>query len=308
MPPRILDDQERARGLGGTDVAAIMGVSPYRKPIDVYQEKRGEGQPFQQTWAMRLGQIFEDAIAGAYAEQRGVRLARMGVAFHKQHPFLYVHPDRRVVGEPGLVECKKSRTHRSDGSGLRPDWSVQAAWQMALTGRLWVDVVAFDGYDIDPIRVERDQALIDDLTEAAVQFWHDHIEAGVPPEPDGSDAYGAYLKAKYPTVTDDELTATATQALLVEEYRSLQTLAKNTEASMERIKQTLGDQMKDAAVLIAPGGKVRRTLPKPSVQWKPIAAGLAERHGEDLDALAAAAVDGAVPKPSIRVYPKKEDQ
>lgn len=256
---RILTSDERQQGLGGTDVAAIVGVSTYRAPIDVYTEKRGESQPQEQTWRMRLGQIFEDAIAQAYSEQTSRRIARMGVVFDQQHPFLYVHPDRKVIGEPGLVEVKKT----IGGAVLSPAWKVQALWQMALTGRLWCDVVVFGGNDIEILRVERDQELIDALIEAAVGFWQDHILAGIPPEPDGTEAYRDYLARLHEPV-EEERTATPEQVLLLDELRALQVRVKADSEHELRIKNQLADQMGTATKLVAPQGSVTYRMTKAS--------------------------------------------
>lgn len=259
MSVRILTEDERRAGLGGTDVASIVGVSTYRSPIDTYLEKRGEAPAQEQTWRMRLGQIFEDAIADAYQEREGKRLTRMGVVFHKDHPFLYVHPDRKVIGEPGLVEVKKT----VGKAELTPAWKVQASWQMALTGRLWCDVVVFNGNDIEPLRVERDQALIDSLVDAAVGFWNDHIVPGVPPEVDGTEAYRDYLAALHEPV-EEERTATAEQVLLLDELRVAGGARKSAEAHEQRIKNLLAEQMGTATKLVAPQGSVTYRMTKAS--------------------------------------------
>lgn len=259
MSVRILEDSERQQGLGGTDVSAIVGMSTYRAPIDVYLEKRGELAPQEQTWRMRLGQIFEDAIAQAYSEQTGRRLARMGVVFHKSYPFLYVHPDRKVIGEPGLVECKKT----VGPAELTPAWTVQAQWQMALTGRLWVDVVVFNGHEPEALRVERDQDLIASLIEAAVGFWNDHILAGTPPPPDGTEAYRDYLARLHEPV-EEERTATAEQVRLLDEYRAASEQRAAADGEMQRIRNLLADQMDTATKLLAPQGSVTYRMTKAS--------------------------------------------
>jgi len=256
---RILDAEQRRQGLGGTDVAAIVGVSPYRSPIDVWLEKTGQGEPQDQTWRMRLGQIFEDAIAQAYSEREQRRLARMGVVFHKEHPFLYVHPDRKVLGEPGLVEVKKT----VGSAALTPAWKVQATWQMGLTGRLWCDVVVFDGNDIEVIRVERDQELIDSLIEAAVDFWQHNITAGVPPAPDGTEAYRDYIAGLHEPI-EEERTATPEQVLLLDELRDVQQRVKADGIHEQEIKNRLAEQMGTATKLVAPQGSVTYRMTKAS--------------------------------------------
>lgn len=262
MSVRVLSDAERLQGLGGTDVAALVGVSTYRTPIDVYLEKTGEAPAQEQTWRMRLGQLFEDAIADAYAEKTGRRLQRMGVVFHKWHPFLYVHPDRRVVGEPGLVECKKTAWAFGDEPPV--GYRVQAQWQMALNpSRLWVDLASFAGQDIDIHRVERDQDLIDSLIDAAVAFWVDNVQAGVPPQVDGTEAYRDYLASLHDPV-EEERTATAEQVLLLDEYLRHKDAYDAADGEMQRIKNVLATQMDSATRLVAPQGSVTYRMRKAS--------------------------------------------
>lgn len=265
---RTLTDSERLQGLGGTDVAALVGVSTYRAPIDVYLEKTGEAPPQEQTWRMRLGQLFEDAIADAYAEKTGRRLQRMGVVFHKRHPFLYVHPDRRVVGEPGLVECKKTAWAFGDEPPV--GYRVQAQWQMALTGRLWCDLASFAGQDIDIHRVERDQDLIDSLIDAAVAFWTDNIQAGVPPQVDGTDAYRRYLAGLHEPF-EEERVATAEQVLMLDQLKAIGDEIKDATERQQLIKNRLAEQMGSAARLIAPQASVTYRAQQGRIDWHVVA-------------------------------------
>ncbi|MDY0364217.1 MAG: YqaJ viral recombinase family protein, partial [Bacilli bacterium] len=39
--------EERRRGLGGSDIGAILGLSPWKSAFQVYQEKRGEVESFK---------------------------------------------------------------------------------------------------------------------------------------------------------------------------------------------------------------------------------------------------------------------
>jgi putative phage-type endonuclease len=264
MSVAILTAEERTQGLGGTDVAAIVGVSSYRTPIEVYLEKRGERPAQEQSWRMRMGQILEDAIADAYAESTGRQLVRIGVVRHKTYPFLYVHPDRRVVGEPGLVECKATSRASSYADGPPPAVRVQTNWQMALTDRLWVDVAVLSATDDIAIhRVDRDQGLIDALIEAAVAFWTDHVQTGIPPEVDGTDAYRRYLAARHQPV-EEERTATAEQVLLLDELRLAQRAEKDAAEHVALIKNRLAEQMGTATRLLAPQGNVTYRMQKAS--------------------------------------------
>ena len=252
MSVAILTAEERKQGLGGTDVAAIVGVSTYRSPIEVYLEKRGEAPAQEQTWRMRLGQIFEDAIAEAYAEKTGRKLARVGVVRHKAHPFLYVHPDRTIIGEPGLVECKKTDDPSQYAGGPPPRVKVQCQWQMGLTGRLWVDVVRPVPGDIAIDRIERDQDLIDDLIEAAVDFWEQLILRGIPPDIDGTDAYRRFLQERFPREEVEERVATAEQVLLLDEWHRAAQAYKAAETHKKLVENRIAEAMGDAGRLLSP--------------------------------------------------------
>lgn len=267
MSVRILTADERMAGLGATDVAALVGVNQWKTPIQLWEEKTGQAPPTEQTWRMRLGQLFEDAIADAYAERYGRRLARIGVVHHKRYPFLYAHPDRKVVGEPGLVEVKKTRWAFGDEPPV--GYRVQAMWQLALTGREWCDLVSFAGDDIDVHRIDRDDALIEDLTEAAVTFWEHNVQGGIPPEVDGTDAYRHYLARVEPV--EEERTATPEQVVLLDELQDIAGTIKSLEARQSLLKNRLAAGMGTATKLIAPQGSVTYRQQAGRVDWQAVA-------------------------------------
>ena len=63
----------RRRGIGGSDVAAIMGISPFRTARDLYFGKRGIA-PFEDNegnWvAMKMGHFLEDLVAKIYLRRK----------------------------------------------------------------------------------------------------------------------------------------------------------------------------------------------------------------------------------------------
>ena len=64
----------RRKGLGGSDIAAILGISKWRTPMDVWVEKMGLVEPSEESYAMMRGRILEDAIAQWYGEFTGFDL------------------------------------------------------------------------------------------------------------------------------------------------------------------------------------------------------------------------------------------
>ena len=54
--------EERQRYIGGSDVAAIAGLSPYRTALDVYAEKKGLAAPFEGNEFTYWGKELEDVV------------------------------------------------------------------------------------------------------------------------------------------------------------------------------------------------------------------------------------------------------
>ena len=78
-PAGLTDAQRAARrhGLGGSDVAAVLGLDPWRSPLDVYVDKV-EGSQRTENAPMQWGNRLEAPIADAYAERTNTLLATVG--------------------------------------------------------------------------------------------------------------------------------------------------------------------------------------------------------------------------------------
>jgi len=95
----------RATGLGGTDMVAILGLSEYRSPIDVYLEKRHQlglpinvapPEPFMGNERTEWGHILEPFLADRYAQETGMRLIEPTTFRHPDVSWLMGTPDRLV--------------------------------------------------------------------------------------------------------------------------------------------------------------------------------------------------------------------
>jgi len=58
------------RGITGSDIGAILGVSPFKSTYTLWAEKRGLiSDRIEPSIAMRMGTLFEPAIRQLFAEQ-----------------------------------------------------------------------------------------------------------------------------------------------------------------------------------------------------------------------------------------------
>ena len=55
--------EERRKGIGGSDAAAIAGLSPWKSPVAVWLEKTGQVEPEEPGEAAYWGTVLEDVVA-----------------------------------------------------------------------------------------------------------------------------------------------------------------------------------------------------------------------------------------------------
>ncbi len=253
--------EQRRSGIGGSDVAAILGLSKWKTPLDVYLEKRGELPPQPETEPMRWGTLLEPVIIREFSERHGVRVVRgEGIKRHQDYAFMLASLDGWAPEVPAVVECKTARS--ADGWGepgtgeIPAYYQTQVAHYMAVTGAALAFVpVLIGAADFRVYQVERDEGFIDDIIEAESAFWHDHVLAGVPPEPvNAADAARLWARDNgetvevAPEIGDD-----------VEELRALKEQAKDIEERIGSIEDRLKIAFRDASS-IAHGGRVLATF------------------------------------------------
>ena len=117
--------KERKRGVGGSDVGKVLGVSEWGTAVDVWLEKTGRTAPVEQSEAMWFGNEMEDAVARRYAAETGVEVVRHNFMAFDEDCHLLGNIDRLVKangsGAPAHqgevrtalgLECKRARRHR----------------------------------------------------------------------------------------------------------------------------------------------------------------------------------------------------
>ena len=97
--------QERLSGLGGSDMAAICGLSPYKTKLQVFLEKTGRYKT-EETEAMWFGTEHEPVIAKRYSLVTGAKLVKGEFKKSDDYPFFFGHADYLSVLDPFGVECK----------------------------------------------------------------------------------------------------------------------------------------------------------------------------------------------------------
>jgi len=100
--------EERRAYIGASDCPVLMGLSPFKSPVELMLEKRGELAPEAAGERAHWGKYLEEAIAERAAEVHGIRFRRWEKAYkHPQMPYFQAHLDRIAQGRKNLaLECK----------------------------------------------------------------------------------------------------------------------------------------------------------------------------------------------------------
>src|ERR1700690_4404915 len=105
----------RKGGIFSTDAAAVLGLSKYRSPVQVWLEKPGQSEAADLSGieAVRMGHVMEPVIARLYQDRTGHDLRFLGdyTGWHPTHSFMGSHYDYEVTGVK-LVECKNFSSMR----------------------------------------------------------------------------------------------------------------------------------------------------------------------------------------------------
>lgn len=224
--------EERRKGIGGTDISAIMGLNPWRSPYQVYLEKRGESAPAEETPIMNWGLRVEPIIRQWYSDTTGnvVRIPEK-MLVHKDIPYLYASLDG-FTDSGHVLEIKTARSGREwgePGTAEIPDhYALQVQQYMLITGFDVADVAVSIGGGVPELYfVEADKEIHEIIIETAATFWQ-RVQEGSPPEPtcyaDAKQRYGRSDAQAEIEATDDILST-------VEELADLKAAIKNYEKS-----------------------------------------------------------------------------
>ena len=196
----------RQLGIGSSDAAVAVGLSPYKCPLTLWLEKTARKAPedISQKEAVLWGVELEPVLAQVYTKRTGYKVRRVNAVLqHPEHTFMLANLDREVVGHPdgpGILEIKTASYHSAPQweEGVPVAYQCQVLHQLAVTGHAWAEVaVLIGGQDFRIYRIERDEEKIGDLIRREAHFWQ-QVRQDWQPEPDGSSDAAAALGWLFP--------------------------------------------------------------------------------------------------------------
>ena len=183
---------DRIGFIGSSDAAAVLGLSRWKTPLQIWAEKTGQVVPadISDKEAVNLGVELEDYVARRFMRITGKKVMRppnqqTENQVHPQYPFLTCAIDRRVVGEDALLECKTCGAWKAKEWELEEvpqEYVIQVMHQLAVTGKkVGYIAVLIGNQDFKWQEIKRDEVLISDMISREVAFWNDYIVPVVMP-------------------------------------------------------------------------------------------------------------------------------
>jgi putative phage-type endonuclease len=273
--------EARQRGIGASDAAAILNLSPWGTPLSVYTDKvEPIGEMVSGSLPMWLGQRLEDVVAELFTARTGLKARGDNRQHsHPEDPWLVCHLDYRVWGKPDeLIECKTQNSRvgwGEDGSADVPVYYwVQAQHELLVTGAQVCHMpVLFGLYEFRTFRVERDEEFMTRWRQAAKDFWHDHVLAGVPP-PLGGDAFSRrVVSSRWPEHDDVLKRLPPERELVILRLREEMAKLKEQEVNVETLKNRVKDLIGEAAGVEGAWGKVtwKQIKDRVFIEWERVA-------------------------------------
>lgn len=239
----------RKKTIGGSDAAGIVGLSSYASPYTVWANKTGRLPDSEDNEAMRQGRDLEEYVARRWMGATGKTVRRCNaMLYNSLYPYAHADIDRSVIGENAGLECKTTSTlniHQFHGVDFPEKYYVQCVHYMAVTGAdRWYLAVLVLGKGFYTFVLDRNQEEIDALMAAERDFW-EFVKNDTPPDLDGLEATGEALQAIYSASDGSSIQLFGRESML-SEYFSLRSEAQLLEERMERIVNTIKEDMQDS--------------------------------------------------------------
>jgi putative phage-type endonuclease len=249
--------QKRKSYIGGSDIAAIVGLNPYRNITDIYHDKTNTTQNTQTTnEAIKLGEQLETNLV-TYAAAKLQDTPILNITFKREWRRAQVDaylPNREEVLEAKVVgffnpNFKPTEWGPEGTTEVPVHYYLQVLWQMHVSNAKAGHLIALIGHGIGYrlYHIPRNQDIIDELEARAEHFWTQHVIPRVPPsEPASLSTYKALIR--------EPLKRTNISHTLAEQYVTVMQESNHIDERKNKIKALILQQMGDAEIAITPSG------------------------------------------------------
>lgn len=259
--------RQTQKGIGGSDVATILGLNPYKTAFTLWLEKTGQVKPAPiDNEYVEWGNILEPVIRDKFARETGFQVKENPyVLQHDDHDFMIANIDGEVFDfekdEWGVLEIKTA-SERMKGEweeGPPHHYMLQIQHYLAVMDYNYAYVACLlGGNHFKYFEIIRDDYVIDKIISAEKEFMR-MVEENISPEISGHKADSEWLAATFPTANDEESELDPYLEVLAIRYTEIQKEIKDLQTEADYIKNQVKLQAKESKILRSDSVKI--TMP-----------------------------------------------
>lgn len=258
----------RKKGIGGSDVSAILGINKWTSAIELWLDKTNQtNNQVEVNEAMQWGTILEPIIREHFAAVTGKTVMEVKAMLqHPEHPFMLADVDGVTTddsGNPAILEIKTASEFKRDewSDGVPTYYQTQVQHYLCVTGvsKAYVAVL-IGGNSFRIYEVDADAEIQQMLIAVEKNFW-DKVQNMIRPDMDGSDAAKDLLDRIYVGGIEEEINLPDEALEWVDAYIE----AAANEDNAKALKQEASNHIKEIM-----GDYDKAKCMGHSISWKPI--------------------------------------
>lgn len=266
----------RKKGIGGSDIAGICGLSSYASPLSIYLDKTDQAsRDDKENIAMELGLELEPFLSKKFTKWMGekegldIELKKMPwILQHDTIDYFLVNLDRWFEHpQKGSCPVELKTTTEFKREQWRDDevpdeYYLQCQWQLLITGWKFCYLAFLIGNRTFDVKViPRNEKVIENLKNKATTYWEENIIKNQPPAPIGLASDTEALKILYPEeyadsvmeLTDKEEGEIVDMVAIIEEQDAIEKAAKKEKTKAQQIIKA---KIADKEYMVAGGRKI----------------------------------------------------
>lgn len=259
--------KRRKSGIGGSDVAAIMGLSQYRTAYDVWKDKTSDVIEESTSSVLKIASYLEQYAAQEYEAATGYKVRRWNEELiNIEYPFLKGNIDRQICLDKkrgvGILECKALSTYNFRNvkmHGLPADYICQIQHYFLCGNGIYLwgafAIVNRDSGELLTFEVMPDKAFQDDIIRICVPFWTECVEKNVPPVMQTAEESKVNIAPAYSGIIAD-LTGDAELNALIEQRRENAALLDEAKLLLNQTDELIADKLTDYEAVECKGARI----------------------------------------------------
>lgn len=263
---------DRTKLIGGSDISAILGISPWKTAADLWLDKtRPRVEDGKNAAAKRRGTRLEPYIVDMIREEYGYTVVQRGQRYlDPEVPFFAAEIDVEFESDDGdgvidngeikTVHPFKAKEWGSEDSDQLPlHYLAQTQWGLGIKNRRRCRVFALIGDDLKQYIVERDDETIQAMRERAYHFWTEYVIPQKQPPLDYANSRTLKtLQRLYPGTDGSTIEAQPEHEHWRAVMKTAQEMRDHYEAVINGARAHILAEMGNAALLRFPDGKAFR--------------------------------------------------